>query len=67
MLPTPPRPSRTTAAARPRPASPRRPALSPPPQWQNLFLAPRYSDPRIQQEIDEEFDEGALPRRTHQR
>jgi hypothetical protein len=58
---------RRTAPATTSPPRQRRPAASPRPQWQNLFLAPKYSDPRIQQEIDEEFDEGAAPRRSYRR
>jgi hypothetical protein len=58
---------RRTAPAQLHPPRQRRPPLSPRPQWQNLFLAPRYSDPSIQQEIDEEYDEGATPRRTYRR
>ncbi|MFF8786844.1 hypothetical protein [Streptomyces sp. NPDC015125] len=38
----------------PRTPPPRRAPLTPKPTWQNLFQAPRYTDPEIQRQVDEE-------------
>ncbi|GLF98219.1 hypothetical protein [Streptomyces yaizuensis] len=64
---SPPPEQRRSAPGQMRPPRQRRPPLSPKPRWSDLFLAPRYTDPDIQQEFDDAYDEAVVPRRSHRR
>ncbi|MER0476967.1 hypothetical protein ABR737_01110 [Streptomyces sp. Edi2] len=62
MAPTQPDPRRRP----PRQLPQRRPPLTPKPPGESLFQAPRYTDPDLQHEIDEESAEVA-PRSSFRR